>query len=50
MLLIASAYAYQTRYKGFYRVGRKHYFYSVFIAPVVVGALGLLIGLIANLR
>lgn len=46
MLLIVSAYAYQTGYKGFYRAGRKGYFYAVFIAPIVVGLLGLLTGTI----
>lgn len=46
MLLIVSAYAYQTGYKGFYRTGRKAYFYSVFIAPIVVGATGILIGFV----
>jgi hypothetical protein len=44
MMVMVSAYAYQTGYKGFYPVGRKLYFYVVFIAPIVVGAAGLLVG------
>lgn len=50
MLLIVAAMAYQTGYKGFYRVGRKGYFYAVFIAPIVVGAIGLLTGLAVGHR
>jgi hypothetical protein len=50
MLLMVSAYAYQTGYRGFYRAGRKGYFYVVFIAPIVVGAMGLLAGLMLGAR
>lgn len=50
MLLIVFAYAYQTGYKGFYRVGRKVYFYVVFVAPMVVGTVGLLAGLLLGSR
>lgn len=50
MLLIVSAMAYQTGYKGFYRAGGKGYFYVVFIAPIVVGSIGLLIGLVLGQR
>lgn len=46
LLLILSAYAYQTGYKGFYRVGRKGYFFAVFVAPIVAGVIGLLACLI----
>lgn len=50
MLLIVSALAYQTGYKGSYRVGRKGYFYTVFVAPIVLGAIGLLVGLMFGAR
>ena len=50
MLLIVAAYAYQTGYKGFYRAGRKGYFYVAFIAPIAVGAMGLLAGLMFGQR
>lgn len=50
MLLIVSTYAYQTGYKGSYCAGRKGYFYVVFIAPIVVGALGLLAGWVLGQR
>lgn len=50
LLFIVAAYAYQTGYKGFYRVGRKGYFYTVFIAPIVLGAVGLLVGLMLGAR
>ena len=50
MLLILAAMAYQTGYKGFYRAGRKGYFYVVFIAPIAVGALGLLTRLMLGQR
>ena len=50
MLLIVAAYAYQTGYKGFYRAGRKGYFYMAFIAPIVVGIVGLLAGLLLGSR
>ena len=50
MLLLVAAYAYQSGYKGFYRVGRKRYFFVVFIAPIIVGAVGLLVGLLVAQR
>lgn len=50
LLLIVSAYAYQTGYRGFYRADRKGYFYVVFIAPILVGAVGLLAGLLLGSR
>jgi ACR3 family arsenite efflux pump ArsB len=50
MLLLLSAYAYQTGYRGFYRADRKGYFYVVFIAPILVGAVGLLAGLLLGSR
>jgi hypothetical protein len=50
ILLIVSAYAYQTGYKGFYRAGRTNYFLAVFIAPILVGAVGLVAGLVFGHR
>lgn len=50
LLLIVSVYAYQSGYKGLYRAGRKRYFFVVFIAPIVVGTLGLLAGLVFGHR
>lgn len=46
VLLIVASYAYQLGYKGYYRAGRKSYFHAVFIAPLVVGLVALLCGLI----
>lgn len=50
ILVILSAAAYQTGYKAFYPVGRKLYFYTVFIAPIASGAVGLLAGLLFGQR
>lgn len=50
MLIVLVALCYQTGYMGYYKAGRKAYFYTVFIAPVVVGAAGLLIGLFVTSR
>ena len=50
MLLILAAYAYETGYKGFWKAGRKRYFYIVFILPIVVSALCMLAGLIVGQR
>jgi hypothetical protein len=44
LLLLVAAFAYQTGYRGSYRSGRKRYFLMVFIAPIIVGAIGLLVG------
>ena len=46
MLLIVAAYAYETGYKGFWKAGRKRYFYIVFILPIVVSMLCMVAGLV----
>lgn len=50
LLAIVAAMAYQTGYKGFYRSGRKNYFFVVFITPMLVGTAGLVTGMMLSLR
>lgn len=49
-LLVVAALSFQTGYKGYWKAGRKYYFFVVFIAPIVVGTLGLLAGLVFGHR
>lgn len=49
-LLILAAYAYETGYKGFWKAGRKRYFYIVFILPILVSISCMLVGLIFGQR
>jgi hypothetical protein len=49
MLFIVSVYALQTGYQGYYQSGRKTYFYIVFIAPIIVGIVGIVVGLVVKI-
>ncbi|MFC5769747.1 hypothetical protein [Thauera sinica] len=42
MLGVLLALSYQTGYMGYYKIGRRRYFYMVFVVPIVVGLFGLL--------
>ena len=45
LLVVVGAFTYQQGYKGFFKAGRHSYFWTVFVLPLAIGALGLTYGL-----
>lgn len=43
-VLVIAALTYQTGFKGYYKSGRKEYFYVVFAAPLLLAIMGVLYG------